>query len=196
MPAQCLKVGQGRKIMRKFLTTLFLATMLSGCAYTRTLPPEQLVVQKVVEASGVSNEQLFEKSKVWFARTFRQSMAGWWEQNSTRTVIQYENKKDGVLIGNGAILYPHAGLTSDTFKKGWEVRFTVQVETKEGKARITFNKLTMFIPSVMCASYAYGSDTSSYEMPLDEEELARVKPLFLDLADQFGAFLRAPEEKW
>jgi hypothetical protein len=96
-------------IIRKLLTTLFLATMLSGCAYMQTLPPKQLVVQKVVEAPGVSNERLFEKSKLWFAGTFRQSMAGWWEQNSTRTVIQYENRQSGVLIANPSILYPHAG---------------------------------------------------------------------------------------
>ena len=183
-------------IMRKVLTALFLATMLSGCAYTHTFPSEQLVVQKVVEAPGVSNERLFEKSKVWFASTLRQSMAGWWEQNSTRTVIQYENKQSGVLIANASILYPHAGLTRDTYKKGWEVRFTVQAEAKEGKARITFNNLTMFIPSIFCGSYAYSSTTSSYETPLDGEELERVKPLFLDLVNQFGAFLRAPEEKW
>jgi len=184
-------------IMRKLLTALlFLAMMLSGCAYTHTLPPEQLVVQKVVEAPGESNERLFEKSKVWFASTFRQSMAGWWEPNSTRTVIQYENKQSGMLIANGSILYPHAGLTRDTYKKGWEVRFTVQAEAKEGKSRITFKNLTMFIPSVMCGSYAYSSTTSSYETPLDEEELERMKPLFLDIANHFGAFLRAPEEKW
>jgi len=182
--------------MKKLLNAIFLAAMLSGCAHTHTLPAEQLVVQKVVEAPGVSNERLFEKSKVWFASTFRQSMGGWWEPNSTRTVIQYENKSSGMLIANGSILYPHAGLTRDTYKNGWEVRFTVQAEAKEGKARITFNNLTMFIPRVMCGSYAYSSTTSSYETPLDEEELERVKPLFLDLANQFGSFLRAPEEKW
>ena len=78
--------------MRAIMTTVLFAALLAGCAYVQTLPPEQLLIKKVVDAPNVSKEQIFEKSKAWFAKTFRQSMAGWWEQNSTRTVIQYENR--------------------------------------------------------------------------------------------------------
>ncbi len=180
--------------MRTIVTALFLALAMTGCAYTQTLPPAELVVQKVVEVPGVSKERIFEKSKVWFARTFRQSMSGWVEQNSRRTVIQYENQESGVMIANGAILYPHDGFTSESYKTGWEVRFTLEVEAKDGKARVTFNRLTMFVPSIICGYYSLR--TSSYERPLYAEEFEKAKPPFLDLADQFGAYLTAPEEKW
>lgn len=183
--------------MRKLITALIITTLMSGCAYKQVLPPEELVVQKVVAAPQVSKEQIFEKSRLWFARTFRQSMAGWWEQNSTRTLIQYENAGKGVLIANSSILYPHAGFGGDTHKRGWEVRFTLEADIREGQARITFSNLSMFIPSTVCANtYAYSATTGNYETPLDAEEMARVKPVLLDLADQFGAFLKAPEEKW
>jgi hypothetical protein len=183
--------------MGKPATALILAIMLTGCAHEQVLPPEALVVQKVVAAPQISKEQIFEKSRIWFARTFRQSMSGWWEQNSTRTLIQYENEGKGVLIANGAILYPHAGFAGEGYKRGWEVRFTLETDIREGQARVTFSNLTMFVPSIICGNeYAYPATTSSYETPLDGEELARVKPVFLDLADRLGAFLKAPEEKW
>jgi hypothetical protein len=68
------------------------------------------------------------------------------------------------------------------------------VEAKDGKARVTFNRLAMFVPSIICGYYSLR--TSSYERPLYDEEFEKAKPQFLDLADQFGAFLKSPEEKW
>jgi len=180
--------------MKTIVTAVFLALAISGCAYTQTLPPTESVVQKVVEAPGVSKERIFEKSGEWFARTFRQSMSGWVEQNSRRTVIQYENRENGVLIANGAILYPHEGFTSESYKTGWEVRFTLEVDARDNKAKVTFNRLTMFVPSIICGYYSYA--TSSYERPLYDDEFEKVKPAFLAAADQFGAYLTAPEEKW
>lgn len=180
--------------MRKIVMAILMGTTLAGCAYVRPLPPEQLVIQKVVDVQNVSKEQLIDKSKIWFAKNFRQSMAGWWEQNSTRTVIQYENREKGMLIVNGAILYPLTKL-SDSYKKGWEVRFTLQEEIKDGKARITFSKLNMFIPTYICGTI-YSGTVSSYEKMLDPDEYDKVKPIFNDLADQFGAYLLAPEKGW
>jgi len=179
--------------MRKMVTLILLATALSGCAYVRTLPPEQLVIQKVVDAPNVSKEHIFEKSKIWFAKTFRQSMAGWWEQNSTRTVIQYENRDKGMLIANGAILYPLENL-SESYKNGWEVRFTLQEEIQDGKARVSFSNLNVFVPYMFCGIYA--GPTSSYEKRLNAEEYEEVKPVFNAYLDQLGAYLVAPEKSW
>jgi hypothetical protein len=180
--------------MRTIVTVILLATALSGCAHVQTLPPAELALQNVIEAPGASKERIFEKSKVWFARTFRQSMSGWIEQNSRRTVLQYENKENGVLIANGAIPYPHAGFTDESYKTGWEVRFTLEVDARDGKAKVAFNHLTMFVPSIVCGYYSYA--TSSYERPLYADELEKAKPAFQALADQFGAYLKIPEETW
>jgi Domain of unknown function (DUF4468) with TBP-like fold len=191
---QELQTEKEMLVMRTIVTAIIFAMVLGGCAYVRPLPPEQLVIQKVVEVPNGSKEQLIYKSKIWFAKTFRQSMAGWWEQNSTRTVIQYESREKGMLIANGAILYPLTKL-SDSYKKGWEVRFTLQEEVMDGKARITFSKLNMFIPTYICGTI-YSGTVSSYEKGLDPEEYEKVKPIFNDLADQFGAFMLAPEKAW
>lgn len=180
--------------MIRIAAVLSLALALTGCAYTRTLPPAELAVQRVVEAPGLSKDQIMDKTKIWFARTFRQSMSGWVDQNSRRTVLQYENDEKGVMIGNGTILYPHSGFTLESYKTGWEVRFTLEVDAKDGRARITFSNLDMFVPSVICGYYSYA--TSSYETPLYADEFAEVKPAFEVLAEQFGAYLNAPEGKW
>lgn len=180
--------------MRTMATVMVLATLLAGCASVQPLPPEQLLVQKIVNVPNVSKGRIFEKSKIWFVTTFRQSMAGRWEQNSTRTVIQYEDAEKGVLIANAAILYP-LGRYSEAYKEGWEVRFTLQEEVKEGKVRVRFSNLNMFVPTVFCGN-AYAGSTSSYEKRLNVEEYGKVKPVLLDLADQLGAYLAAPEREW
>ena len=180
--------------MRAVVTAMVLATVLAGCATVQYLPPDQLVVQKVVEAPGVPKAQIFERSKIWYARTLRQSMGGWWEQNSTRTVIQYENRDKGLLIANAAVMYPMENL-SESYKMGWEVRFTLQEEVKDGSARVTFSNLNMFVPRIICGNL-YMGETSSYEKPLEPEEFELVKPVLLGLADKLGAYLVTPDKDW
>lgn len=181
-------------MIRTMATAIVLATLLAGCASVHPLPPEQLLIQKVVAVPNASKERIFETSKIWFVNTFRQSMAGWWEQNSTRTVIQYENREKGVLIANAAILYPLERY-SEAYKEGWEVRFTLQEEVRDGKARLTFSNLNLFVPRVFCGNSLAGW-ASSYEKRLNAEEYEKVKPLFHDLADQLGVYLMAPEKEW
>lgn len=179
--------------MRAMVVAVLCSMLLGGCAYVRTLPPEQLVIEKVVEAPNLSKDLIVEKSKIWFAKTFRQSMAGWWEQNSTRTVIQYENRPKGMLIANGAVLYPMENLY-ESYKSGWEVRFTLQAEARDGRARVSFSNLNVFVPSMFCGLYA--GPTSSYEKRLNEGEFELVKPVFNAYLDQLGAYLVAPDTSW
>jgi hypothetical protein len=178
--------------MRMLVTAFFLTAALTGCAYTRTVPPEQLVVNKVVEAPGMSKDLLFERSKIWLAKTFRQPTSGFAEDNWRRTVIQYENEAKGILIANAAILYPYRNFSGDTYKEGWEVRFTLTEEMKDGKARVTFSDLTMYVPNHICG-YKYSQVTNSYQKELTLEEYEKVRPIFEGFPEQFRAFLVGPE---
>lgn len=181
-------------MIRIFITSLFMITSLASCASMQTIPPEQLVVQKVVEAPGMSKAQIFHTSKMWLARTFRQPTYGFAEDNWTRTVIQYENETNGTLIVNSTILYPYKKFSGETNKEGWEVRFTLQEDVKDGKARLIFSDLIMYVPPHICG-YAYPQVTNSYQKELTSEEMERVKPIFLAFPDQLGAFLTRPEMK-
>ena len=189
-------MGKEMLALKVMMTAIASSMVLAGCAYFQALPPEQLLIEKVVDAPNVSKELIVEKSKVWFAKSFRQSMAGWWEQNSTRTVIQYENRENGMLIANGAILYPLEHLY-DSYKNGWEVRFTLQEEIKEGKVKVSFSNLNLFVPTTICGnSYAGSQSTGSYEKRLNTEEYEKVKPVFNGYIDQLGAYLAAPQKEW
>ena len=99
-----------------------------------------------------------------------------------------------MLIANGAILYPLDSLY-DSYKSEWEVRFTLQEDMKDGKAAVSFSNLNLFVPRMICGN-AYAGWTSSYEKRLNVEEFEKVKPLFLNYADQLGAYLVAPEKAW
>jgi len=180
--------------MGKAVLAVLLAVAVAGCASSPKPHPDELFVQKVVEAPGITKEQIIERAKVWSARTFRQSMARWYEENDRRSVLQYENAGEGMMIASGAVPYPHEPLTSESYKTGWEVRFTLEVDAKDGKAMLTFSRPMMFVPSVICGYYS--PPTGSYETAMYAEEFATVKPVFLDLIDRFGAFLRLPEDKW
>jgi len=180
--------------MRIMATMAILAVVLTGCSSIQTLPPEQLVIQKIVAAPNLSKDKLFDKSKIWFAKTFRQSMAGRWPQSNTRTVIQYENAEKGILIANAAILYPQERFP-ESYKEGWEVRFTMEEEIKDGMASVVFSNLNFFVPVVFCG-HVNGGETSSYEKRLNVEEFERVKPVFLNFADQLGMYLTTPEPNW
>jgi hypothetical protein len=176
-------------MMRAFTAAVFILALLAGCAYTRTVPPEELVVQKVVDAPGMSKEEIFERSKMWFARTFRQPVGGFAQDNWTRSVIRYEDGAKGVLIANGTILYPYRNFSGDTYKEGWEVRFTMEEDVKDGKARLTFSDLIMYVPPHICGS-RYPTVTSNYQKELTRDELKKVMPIFLSLPDNLGTYLK------
>jgi hypothetical protein len=179
------------------VTAFLLTAVLAGCAYTRAVPPEQLVVNKVVQAPGMSKDQLFERSKMWLAKTFRQPTSGFAEDNWRRTVIQYENESKGILIANAAILYPYTNFSGDTHKEGWEVRFTLTEEIKEGAARISFSDLIMYVPPHICGT-VYPQVTGSYQKELTADEMEKVRAIFDSFPDQLGIFLTGPEMrgKW
>lgn len=181
-----------RKIAMTILTLLFLA----GCAGMQSLPPAQLTVQKVVEAPGMSKDEIFRKSQIWFTKTLRVSKAVTSYERKYRAPLEYVNKAEGLLIGSGDIFYPSTEyILSEGYKTYWEVTFTVQEEIKDGKARLTFTNLTIFVPKIWCQNI-YGGWLGAYEKPLTEvEDMGKVRPALLGLADQLGEFLRAPESE-
>lgn len=175
--------------MRTILTAAFILAFFTGCAYKGTIPPWQPVDQRVVEAPGMSKDEIFERSKMWFAWTFRQPVSGLAQDNWTRNVIRYEDKAGGVLIANASVLYPYTNFSTDTHKEGWEVRFTIQEDVKDGKARITISDPVMYVPPHICG-YAYPTYTSVYQKELTSREFEKVRPILLSLPDRLDAYLK------
>jgi hypothetical protein len=154
--------------MKYFILTF--SILLSGCAGLAPVSETDLTFDRVVDAPGFTKDQIFEASKIWIAQNFR----------SAKAVLEYENKQDGKIIGNGSIKYPCSGV--DCLGKGdWNALFTMQVDTKDQKFKMTFTNLRVSWPP----SYSFGSIQSGHEGQIRTQgDLDAIKPALLKFGDQ------------
>jgi hypothetical protein len=185
--------------MQKITMALIAALFFTGCAGMRSLPPSQLTVQKVVEAPGLTKLQIFNRSTLWIVRNFKPFKAVWLFGDRISPVLGYANEKEGILIATGNIFYPDRSYSlTEGYKRYWEITFTMEEDIKDGKARVTFRNLSIYVPKLWCGNI-YSEWLGAYDKPLTEaEDMAAVRPVLLDLVDQLGAFLLTSqsEENW
>lgn len=132
---------------------------------------EDRTIEKVFEAPGYSKEQIFNGAKIWISENFR----------SAKAVLEYENKEAGTIIGNGIIPYPHGGFFEAIAKEGWEVPFTMRVDTKDQKFRLTFTNLRL----KWDAQY---KGRAAYDGPIGRQaDFDTIKPVLLNFGDKIIA---------
>lgn len=149
---------------------LFGSPIASEAKRPAPLTEEERTVVQVYEAPGFTKEQLFVASRMWIAQNFK----------SAKAVIEYESKDEGTIIGNGNMTYPCGGGFSCMLKADWRVPFTMKVETKDGKVRLTFTNIHLAWP----ASYRSGISSPAADFPVrDRADLEKIKPELL----KFGA---------
>lgn len=154
------------------------AAALLACVQASAKRPEPLTeadrtVVQVFEAPGYTKDQVYSAARMWIAQNFK----------SAKAVIEYENKDEGVIIGNGNMAYPCSGmkcmLTSD-----WRVPFTMKVETKEGRLRLTFTNIHLAWPP----RYSSGISSPAHDGPVqNRKDLDAIRPRLLELGDQIVA---------
>jgi len=121
--------------MKKLLIAGVTGLSLHGCAISPELQhsPEPLVqVIQVVEIDGQKKEQLFDSSKIWMAEAFK----------SSNNVVQYADKESGSIIGKGNIQFPCEGFIDCGAFGNDKVSFTIKIDTKDNKARVSFSDIT------------------------------------------------------
>lgn len=140
--------------------------LAAGAASAAT--PAQLAeinkpVEQVFEAPGYDKAQIYGSTKVWIAENFR----------SAKAVMEYENKEEGTLIGNGVIPYPCKGFLDCLGKPEWKVRFTMRVDTKDEKFRVTFSNINLIWPgAVYNGVYTRANDGSPLNSLKDREKIS------------------------
>ncbi len=115
-------------------SSLFAASVLissSAFALTATTEPMQNVVE-IVNLDGKSKDQIYEGSKVWIAKSFK----------SSNNVIQYQNPEAGSIIGKGNMQFPCKGFIDCGAFGNDRVNFTIQIEAKDNKARVSISDIT------------------------------------------------------
>lgn len=161
--------------MRKIkLAAIYILLVLSGCAGMQ--PAKESSIESVVDVPGRTKEQIYVATKIWIAETF----------HSAKAVIENDDKEAGRVIGNGIIAYPCNGIGCFG-KEGWKIGFTMRVDTKDQKFRLTFSNITFIMPP---STYV----PSGLERGVLQEEFDNARPALLDLGKQLLAAIEKEKD--
>lgn len=161
--------------MKKFILILSII-LFAGCAGLEPMPQSEMDFHRVVEAKGLKKDQLFDGTKMWIAETFR----------SAKAVIEYEDKEKGTIIGNGIIKYPCSGFNC-VAKGDWKVLFTMKVDVKEDRFRLSFTNLKLKWPPTVNSLGAQ----RGYEGRINSRgDFETIKPALLKIGDDLLAFFK------
>jgi hypothetical protein len=139
----------------------------------KDLTDEDRRIEQVYEVPGHTRDQIYSAARMWIAENFK----------SAKAVIEYENKEEGTLIGNGIIQYPCSGF-SCVLKEDWTVPFTMRVETKEGRFRVTFTNIHLAWP----ARYSSGISTAASDFPVRrQKDIEIIRPKLLEMGEAVKA---------
>jgi len=122
-------------LIRVFAILLMLAGSGSAFALFERATEEDKIVQAVYEAPAASKDQILATTRLWIAENFR----------SAKQVIDHEDAASGLLIAKGAIPYPCEGFEC-VAKSQWRVLFTMRMEARDGRYRLTFTNLLLSMP--------------------------------------------------
>jgi len=169
------------RCLAKFIFSMIFLSLV-GCAGLQPVADVDRTFQRVVQAPGYSEEQIFNGTKIWIAENF----------NSAKAVLEYENKNGGTIIGNGIIPYPCRGIDC-LAKSNWKVPFTMRVDIKDQKFRLTFSNLHLSWPP----SYntVVGAQPGHNGPIATQGDFDAVKPVLLKFGDQLLTSFRKDKGK-
>ena len=148
--------------MKRVILGMLAVVALSGCAGVMPMDTKDMQVQRVIEVPATNKDTLFDKSRMWYASAFRKANA----------VIQYENKENGRIMGNGIISITELGASRD-------LRISVETEVKDNKSRITVSGLSLSDPR-------YG------EMGVQKRYWDEFKMQINDMMNGYEQYLKGP----
>lgn len=155
--------------MTRLVSIITLIVMMAGCTNLQPLPNDAKNFSAVFEAPGASKDQIYTSTKIWVAENFR----------SAKAVLEYENKEDGTIIGNGIVSYPCTGFDC-VAKNDWKVPFTMRVDIKDQKFKLTFSNIGLSWPA--------SSGAPAYDGPITRQgHLDDIRPRLLGFGPEIVA---------
>lgn len=158
--------------------SLILLLCLPAHAASKKLTEDEKTFGTVVEAPGKSQEQIYIASKIWLAESFK----------SAKAVIEVDSKADGVILGNAIINYPCKGFSCLTYSE-WKTPFTIKIEIKDQKFRVTYLNIRLSLPGQAGAYPASENPITS------KSDMDKIKPELLKLTDELTAAVNKNEQK-
>lgn len=167
--------------MKKLLAVASVGLLFTGCAtMVPESAPENLTrYERVIDIPNTNKKEIFEGSKQWFAKSFKNS----------NSVIKYENLETGSIIGKGNMPYgcdmgevACALLETDRSKRTLE--FTVKVDAKDNRARVIFEDLVRTTPGgLTSAGMRTPATTTNIRL---QSEVTQVKNMLDDTIDSLA----------
>jgi hypothetical protein len=163
-----------------FVAIIGVTLFLNGCTSTPVAEADR-TFERVVEAPGYSKDRIYSSTKIWIAENFK----------SAKSVIELDSKEDGIIIGNGVIQYPCSDMGC-SLKSDWKVPFTMRVDIKDQKFKISFSNIRMFWP----ATYRSGIVSPAYDGPVtNQSSMNEIKPALLKFGDEILASMNSNRSK-
>lgn len=149
--------------------------VLVGCTPmpVKETPP----IMSVIDMPGYSKDQIYTATKIWIAENFR----------SAKAVIENDDKEAGRVIGNSSIKYPCSGF-SCVGKHDWTLYFTMRVDMKAQKMKITFTNLGISWPSTRSV---LGADN----IRVSDSDMEDVRPALLKLGEELRVAITKEKTK-
>ncbi len=135
-----------------------------------TYPPESRII-----SADSNKDELFKRSMIWLAKTFR----------SSRAVIEYQDKEYGVIVGNGYNLITLEPIDDWGYTEYFKMSYTLIIEAQDNRVRIIMDNID-FKPYPEQSKSIW----SSPDYPVEYElYIIKIESMF----DDFAKDLRAIE---
>lgn len=176
------------RIMIALLLAIIAVTVSPNLEARKSQPlnEEERKVAEVFEAEGYSADQIFQGIRMWIAESFE----------SADAVIEYENREEGIVIGNGTMAYPcEGGFTCRIRASSWKVKFTMRAEARDGRFRLTFSNVMLAYPTYR----NMGVSMAAYDEPVkDRTDMENIREKLLELGPSIASSLQASasSEDW
>lgn len=161
-------------LKRFFLIALSLIA-ITGCQSTKNTMYQPIELTQVVDIPNKSKEEIYNKARQWFSQYFV----------SGKSVVDYEDKKEGVIIGNGVA---DNGSMMGVIK--YKFYYNIRIDTKDGK----FRALTTI------TKHTNTDSNSTYDTAVvDQERVDASKQKINDLIAQIKAYIlkeNIQEDTW
>lgn len=151
-------------------------------------------VQEIVGFGDMSKSQIYKNSRQWVATSFK----------SAQNVIQMEDKEEGIIVLKGQADYPcypdSDGMT--TFRcLGYtdaSIKFTLKIETKDGRARLSFDDLATYFPQKCSDSICTPETTMAIENRNAKTDTVSQVKRYLQgvIADYYKKVVKNNNDEW
>ncbi|GAB60752.1 DUF4468 domain-containing protein [Rheinheimera nanhaiensis] len=112
--------------MKKFYISIFLLIFLQACASTSFVEYKPIEINEVIPVQNKNKTEIYTKARQWFTNYFI----------SGESVIDYEDKESGTIIGKGAADNGYVNIVSRS-----RISYKIKVDTKDNKVRISVSLL-------------------------------------------------------